>query len=131
MRPTCARQPRIWSVAPVSRSEWTNRKEDICSRQTSCSRRAVRESSSSRRGADFVGGMLGLALGEALTPEYKERYFTYHDEGLYASVLSQVEMDAQDCIGRRFAPGAAYDRTESLREAYKALRIGKFLGCLT
>ena len=84
--------------------------------------------STPRRGADFVGGMLGLALGEALTPEYKERYFTYHDEGLYASVLSQVEMDAQDCIGRRFAPGAAYDRTESLREAYKALRAGNFLG---
>jgi len=86
------------------------------------------EWSTPRRGADFVGGMLGLALGEALTPEYKERYFTYHDEGLYASVLSQVEMDAQDCIGRRFAPGAAYDRTESLREAYKSLRTGKFLG---
>lgn len=83
--------------------------------------------STPRRGADFVDGMLGLALGEKFTPEYKKRYFTYHDKGLYASVLAQVDMDAQDCIGRRFAPGAAYDRTKSLREAYKALRAGDFL----
>lgn len=83
--------------------------------------------STPRRGADFVGGMLGFALGEALTPEYKERYFTFHDEGLYASVLSQVKMDAQDCIGRQFAPGAARDRLESLREAHKALRAERFL----
>lgn len=84
--------------------------------------------STPRRGADFVGGMLGLALGEALTDEYKERHFTYHDEALYASVLAQVEMNVQDCIGRRFAPGAARDRAESLREAYKALQTKQFLG---
>ena len=84
--------------------------------------------STPRRGADFVGGMLGLSLGEPLTPEYRDRYFTFLEEGLYASVLSQVKMDAQDCIGRRFAPGAAHDRTESLRQAHKALRAGQFLG---
>lgn len=84
--------------------------------------------STPRRGADFVGGMLGFALGEELTPEYKERYFTYRDEALYASVLAQVEMNAQDCIGRHFAPGVAYSRTESLREAHKALRTEQFLG---
>ena len=83
--------------------------------------------STPQRGADFVGGMLGFALGEEMTPEYKERHFTYHHEALYASVLAQVEMDAQDCIGRRFAPGAAYDRAESLRDANEALRAGKFL----
>lgn len=83
--------------------------------------------STPRRGADFVGGMLGLALGEELTGEYKEHYFTCHDKELYASVLAQVETDAQDCIGRRFAPGAAYDRTESLHGAYKALRAKHFL----
>lgn len=84
--------------------------------------------STPRRGADFVGGMLGFALGEEFTPEYKERYFRYRDEALYASVLAQVAMDAQDCIGRYFAPGAAYNRTESLRQAHAALRAKQFLG---
>ncbi len=84
--------------------------------------------STPQRGADFVGGMLGLSLGEELTQEYKQRYFIYKDEALYTSVLAQVEVDAQDCIGRHFAPGAAYDRTESLRQAHEALRAGQFLG---
>ncbi|MFA6315431.1 MAG: hypothetical protein WC648_03655 [Candidatus Paceibacterota bacterium] len=83
--------------------------------------------STPRRGADFIGGMLGFALGEKLTPEYKKRYFTYHDEALFASMLAQVEIDAQDCIGRRFALGAAYDRTDSLREANKDLSAKKFI----
>lgn len=83
--------------------------------------------STPRRGADFVDGMLGFALGEELTPEYMDRYFVYRDKALCASMLAQVEMDAQDCIGRHFAVGAAYDRTESLREAYNALLAKKFM----
>lgn len=83
--------------------------------------------STPRRGADFIDGMLGLALGEELTPEYKQRYFAYGDETLFASLLAQVEIGAQDCIGRHFATGAAYDRTESLREAYNALLAKQFM----
>jgi len=83
--------------------------------------------STPRRGADFIGGMLGFALGEKLTPEYMKHYFTYHDEKLFASMVSLVKMDAKDCIGRRFALGAAYDRTESLKEAYKNLLSNKFI----
>lgn len=83
--------------------------------------------STPRRGADFVGGMLGFALGEKLTPEYMDRYFKYQDEALYASMLAEVETDALDCIGRHFALGAAYDRLDSLREADKALRANKFM----
>lgn len=83
--------------------------------------------STPKRGADFVGGMLGLALGETLTPEYREKYFTFHDESVYSSVLSKVKMDAQDCIGRQFAPGAGQDQTEALRDAHKQLQKGEFL----
>lgn len=83
--------------------------------------------STPRRGADFVGGMIGMALGEKLTPAYMDRYFKYHDENVVASMLAKVEIDAQDCIGRRFALGAAYDRTDSLREAYKSLRSERFI----
>lgn len=83
--------------------------------------------STPRRGADFVGGMLGFALGEKMTPNYKKKYFTYRDKNLFASMLAKVEIDAQDCIGRRFALGSAYDRTESLREAHKALISEKFI----
>lgn len=82
--------------------------------------------STPRRGADFVGGMIGFALGEKLTPEYMDKYFKYHDESLFASMLAQVEMDAQDCIGRKFALGSSYDRTESLRQAYESLIAGRF-----
>lgn len=81
-----------------------------------------------RRGADFVGGMLGFALGEKLTPEYWDRYFAFKDEKRFVSILTEVKMDAQDCIGRKFAVGGeAYDRVESLHEGYKNLRAGKFL----
>jgi len=83
--------------------------------------------STPRRGADFVGGMLGLALGETLTSEYKDKYFTFHDGSVYSAVLSKVKMDAQDCIGRQFAPGAGHDRTEALRDAHKQLQKGEFL----
>lgn len=83
--------------------------------------------STPRRGADFVGGMLGFALGEKLTPGYWDKYFAYHDEKLFASMMAKVEIDAQDCIGRKFAFGAAHDRTDSLREATKALRAEKFI----
>lgn len=80
-----------------------------------------------RRGGDFVGGMLGFALGEKLTPEYFDKYFKYHDEKLFASMLAKVEIDAQDCIGRKFVFGSAYDRTDSLREAHKNLLAEKFI----
>ena len=83
--------------------------------------------STPRRGADFIGGMLGFALGEKLTPDYMNRYFVYKDEKLFASMLAKVEIDSKDCIGRRFAFGAAYDRTDSLREAYKVLLAEKFI----
>lgn len=83
--------------------------------------------STPRRGADFIGGMLGFALGEKMTAEYMDKHFIYHDEKLFASMVSLVKIDAKDCIGRRFALGADYDRTESLRAAYKNLRDKKFI----
>ncbi len=80
-----------------------------------------------RRGADFIGGMLGLALGEKMTKEYVKKHFIYKDKKLFASMLAQVKIDAQDCIGRRFVFGAAYDLKKSIKEAHKNLKAEKFI----
>jgi len=80
-----------------------------------------------KRGADFIDGMIGLALGEKFTPQYYKKYFVYKDKKLFASMLAQVKVDAKDCIGRRFVFGAGYKLEDSLKEAHKALIAKKFI----
>ena len=83
--------------------------------------------STPQRGADFVGGALGLAMGERLDEAYWQRYFQYQHPERAVAVLARVEPGAQDCIGRDFAPGAGPDRTSALGNAYKSLQTGNFL----
>jgi biotin carboxylase len=83
--------------------------------------------STPRRGADFVGGALGLAMGETLDKAYWQRYFQYKYSERVVAVLARVEPGARDCIGRNFAPGTGTDRASALRQAYESLQAGKFL----
>jgi len=83
--------------------------------------------SSPQRGADFVGGALGLAMGETLDEAAWQRYFQYKNPERVVAVLARVEPGARDCIGRDFAPGIGTDRAGALRQAYESLQAGKFL----
>jgi biotin carboxylase len=77
------------------------------------------------RGADFVGGVISMALGERLTLDLWDRYFEYKNQNLYASVLAQVSAGARDCIGRRFAIGADFERERAVECALRNLREGR------
>jgi hypothetical protein len=83
--------------------------------------------STPQRGADFVGGALGLAMGESLDESYWQRYFQYQHAERVVAVLARVEAGARDCIGRDFAPGAGTDRAGALRQAYESQQAGNFL----
>ena len=83
--------------------------------------------STPRRGADFVGGALGLAMGETLDESYWRRYFQYEHSERVVAILARVEPGARDCIGRDFASGSGSDRASALRQAYENLQAGKFL----
>jgi hypothetical protein len=83
--------------------------------------------SSPQRGADFVGGALGLAMGESLDEAFWQRYFEYQHPERIVAVLARVEPGARDCIGRDFAPGVGISRAEALRRAHDRLKAGKFL----
>jgi hypothetical protein len=72
------------------------------------------------RGADFVGGALSMALGEELTLECWQKYFTYQDAGVHASVFALPKEDRMDCIGRKFAVGTSLSREDSLLVAFDA-----------
>ena len=83
--------------------------------------------STPRRGANFVDGALGLAMGETLDESYWRRYFQYEQPEWVVAILARVEPGARDCIGRDFAPGSGTDRASALRQAYENLQAGKFL----
>ena len=83
--------------------------------------------STPQRSADFVGGALGLAMGETLDEAYWRRYFQYRHAERVVAVLARVEADARDCIGRNFAPGTGTDRASALRQAHESLQAGNFL----
>ena len=83
--------------------------------------------STPQRGADFVGGALGLALGEVLDDAFWQHHFQYRDPGRVVAVIAQVEPGAKDCIGRDFAPGSGDSRAVALQQAYRSLKAGKFL----
>lgn len=79
------------------------------------------------RGGDFIGGVLSLALGEELTLEHWQKYFTYKEPSKYASVFSLPEKGRTDCIGRKFAIGSSYSREDSLKNAFSQLSKKKYL----
>jgi biotin carboxylase len=80
-----------------------------------------------KRGGDFTDGALGLALGEKLDDAYWKRYFAYRRPETTVAVIAEVKTDAQDCIGREFAWGAAADRADAIAKAYTALRAGEIV----
>lgn len=79
------------------------------------------------RGADFVGGMISMAFGEPLTLDLWHKYFEYGSPNTFVAVLTSIEKNAKNCIGRKFAVGSGYDRGEALHNAYYQLSKEKFL----
>jgi hypothetical protein len=82
--------------------------------------------STPERGADFIGGALRLALGEKLDEEVWQHHFAYRKPERESLMLTKVRQEAQDCIGREFAWGAA-SRTSAISNAYGALTAGHFV----
>lgn len=79
------------------------------------------------RGADFIDGVISLALGEKLDLNMWMKYFQYKNPNLFSSVLACIGKDARDCIGRVFAEGTSFDREESLKKAYSNLMEGNYV----
>lgn len=79
------------------------------------------------RGGDFIGGALSLALGEDLTLENWQKYFTYKEPSIYASVFSLPKKGRTDCIGRKFAIGSSLSREDSLKDSFGRLSKKKYL----
>lgn len=73
------------------------------------------------RGANFIGGVIALALNEPLTTDAWNQYFAYQNDALYASILTYIASGAQDNIGRMFALGTAFSREDSLRASLENL----------
>ena len=79
------------------------------------------------RGANFIGGVISMALNEPLTADLWDRFFKYNSAGVYASILTYISSGARDCIGRMFALGTAYSREESLQEALRNLEEKRYV----
>lgn len=83
--------------------------------------------STSARGADFTEGAIELALGEPVTEALITDYFTFAAEPAFSAVLTRIDADAEDCIGRDFAGGTGSTRKDALADAAQALKEGSFL----
>jgi biotin carboxylase len=79
------------------------------------------------RGADFAGGLIALALGEVLDLGMWHRYFEFANPALFASVMAKIGEGAQDCIGRRFAIGADFERERSIERALNNLTEERYV----
>lgn len=80
-----------------------------------------------RRGADFVGGAISIALGEKLDLDLWMKYFCYLNPNLFSSVLTLIDDKAIDCIGRKFAEGYDFEREKSLIKAYENINGAIFV----
>jgi argininosuccinate lyase len=79
------------------------------------------------RGADFVGGVISMALGERLTLESWHRFFQYKNPERFASVLARIEEGALDNIGRKFAIGSDLGREKAIGNALTNLVEGRYV----
>ncbi len=79
------------------------------------------------RGADFIGGAIGLALGEELDLDLWFKYFCYKNPNLFSTIMSKMGKEAKDCIGRRFAEGSDFDREKTIKEAYMNLMEKRYV----
>jgi len=80
-----------------------------------------------KRGADFIGGVVELALGIELDLNLWHTYFEFKNPSLFASILANIDLGATDCIGRRFAIGSDFDREKSLEKALKNLMEERYV----
>lgn len=80
-----------------------------------------------RRGADFIGGAIRLALGEKPDLDLWTKYFRYSNSNLFSSVLTFIDVKAKNCVGRKFAEGHDFERETSVGHAYRNLREGKYI----
>jgi S-sulfo-L-cysteine synthase (3-phospho-L-serine-dependent) len=84
--------------------------------------------SSPARGADIVGGVVELALGNRISAELFEHYFSFKDASSTAVVLTSIPKNAENCIGRQFAIAAGHESTEALiGRALEELQAGHFI----
>ena len=82
--------------------------------------------SSPARGANVVGGVIKLALGEAMTPTDWDKFFKFNDNT--AVVMSEIQPGAEDCIGRKFALAQGPDDIAQLiNKAVNKLQEGEYL----
>jgi len=79
------------------------------------------------RGANFIAGIIRLALGAKLDLNLWHTYFEYKNPSLYASILADVDREAIDCIGRRFAVGTGFVREKSLEKAVENLKEERYV----
>jgi biotin carboxylase len=79
------------------------------------------------RGADFQGGIIRLALGDALDLDLWGKYFEFRSPNLYASIWADVPSGAKDCIGRQFALGIDFDRDKSLLLAFNNAKENRYV----
>jgi len=66
-------------------------------------------------------------LGAKLDLNLWHTYFEYKNPSLYASILADVDREAIDCIGRRFAVGTGFVREKSLEKAVENLKEERYV----
>ncbi len=79
------------------------------------------------RGADFIGGVIELALGEELDLDLWLKYFYYKNPNLFSAIMSEMDKEAKDCIGRKFAEGSGFDRKKTIKKAYMSLMEKRYV----
>ncbi len=79
------------------------------------------------RGADFQGGIIRLALGAKLDLDLWYSYFDFKAPSLYAAILTDIAPGAKDCIGRKFALGADFERDKSLQLAFNNVKENRYV----
>lgn len=78
--------------------------------------------SSTLRGADFVGGLIKLSLGEPLSLDMWYEHFTFTNSQLNVVVLSAYNFKPKDCTGRSFTVGTDYKINNAFVESLKNLK---------
>jgi len=79
------------------------------------------------REANFIGGVIKLALGEDLTLDFWYNNFNYQNSALTASVLTKIPDGALDNINRQYSLGKSFNRAESVNNALSNLRKKKYV----
>lgn len=79
-----------------------------------------------KRGGDFVGGAISMALGERSCSNLLSAYFRFLDEEKHVAILSDYE-DWKDCSTRQFYLGVSNNRQDALDIARFHLKERKYV----